>query len=166
VDQAKLLDAVLRRLNLPSDYALAKLWGLSPAHISQYRSGKHRFDDYALNRVAEALDKDPRELIAQRELSKNPTGERRAYWETLLKKRRGAASAGAYTVACIATSAIIGMLTAPNAAAETTDEPPTTSELATNYTQYRRRALMALRVLLSLVPQLPHPLRYTTPSGV
>lgn len=108
MDQATLLDQVLEKLDLPSDYALAKEWGLTTAGMSQYRTGKSRFDAYMLHRVAETLDKDPRELTAQRELSKEPTGERREYWETLLKKRSGALSGGAFIALCIATCASLG----------------------------------------------------------
>src|SRR5438094_70791 len=101
MDQAKLIDDAKEALKITSDYALAKHWGLQPQHISRYRNGTNRFDDYAICRIAEALDKDPRELLAQRELSKEPSGERRSYWETLLKKLCGVSSVGACTAILI-----------------------------------------------------------------
>lgn len=102
--EAALLNEVLKRLELPSDYALAKEWGLSSGALGHYRSNRRSFDPYMVNRVAEALDKDPREVQAAIELAREPIGVRRAYWETLLKKFVGAAGLGALTALCIGTS--------------------------------------------------------------
>jgi len=107
MEQAKLIDEVLKRLDVPSDYALARRWGIAHNTVSQYRTGKRQFDAYMLNRVAEALDKDPRELLALQALANEPTGERRKWWETVLKKSNGATRLGVCTALCIATSSIV-----------------------------------------------------------
>ena len=107
--QAELIDGVVRTLQLPSDYALGKLWGIPMQTMSGYRKERRPFDAYMCTRVAEALNKDPREIQALVELKKAPSGERRRYWEDLLRKRYGAASVGA----CIIALAAWSMLTAP-----------------------------------------------------
>jgi hypothetical protein len=102
--QAKMIDLAKRALGIESDYGLAKVWGITPQAVSLYRAGKSRFDPYAINRISEALDKDPRELTAMIELSRNPHGERKSFWETVLKKYAGAVKVGICTALCIATS--------------------------------------------------------------
>lgn len=122
MDQAKLIDECRERLGVESDYALGKLWGVAQNSISQYRTGKRGFDDYMLHRVAETLDKDPRELTATRELDREPNGKRRSYWEKLLKKFSGATSVGGFIAACIAISAIVASAIPTPTRAATTEE--------------------------------------------
>jgi transcriptional regulator with XRE-family HTH domain len=146
--QAKMLDLAKKALGVESDNGLAKLWGLTSAHISQYRTGKNRFDAYAINRISEALDKDPRELTAMIELSRNPHGERRTFWETILKKFAGAASVGIYTALCIGTSTG----TDDNG----TQTCPRTVDLAINYAQLRR-VIRKLKAVLQGAVTYPSP---------
>ena len=122
MDQAQLLDRCLAALDLPSDYALAKQWGLTTACISQYRTGKNRIDDYALCRIAETLDLDPRQLMAERELSRKPHGPRRSYWEILRKKPCGAWRLGAFIAPYIVTS-LTAMMLPTTADAKATNAP-------------------------------------------
>ena len=128
--QAPILDIAKTRLHVKSDYQLAKLWGLTPQHISQYRSGKNRFDSYVIHRISEALDKDPRELTAVIELSRKPAGERRVYWETILKRYAAAASVGAFI------ALFIGMSIEQAASATLICRP--ILNLCINYAQLRR----------------------------
>jgi hypothetical protein len=80
------LDAVKAKLELPSDYALAKRLEVTSSAISAFRVGKaHLGDDTAL-KVAEILGRDPIEVIAaaHAERAKNP--EVQQVWEQLLEK--------------------------------------------------------------------------------
>jgi hypothetical protein len=110
MDNDKIIDAVRKKLDLPSDYALAKLWGVPIPTLSGYRHGK-MMSAYFTMRAAEALDKDPRELIAERELAAAKNKIVRTYWETLVRKPFGAASVGAYTAVYTAIFAAIGLTT-------------------------------------------------------
>ena len=86
------LDAVKRRHNIQSDYALAKAIGVTRAAISSYRVGRSQMDIEVSRRVAELLDLDP-EIVAvsvQAERAKKPT--ERALWESVLEKLGGVAA--------------------------------------------------------------------------
>ena len=95
MDNAKLIDDVRRALDLPSDYALAKAWGIPLATMSAWRHGRE-LSAYFTMRAAETLDQDPRELIAERELRKPLPDIVRHYWETLVKKHNGVLNAGVW----------------------------------------------------------------------
>jgi hypothetical protein len=82
MDNATLIEDVKRKLHLPSDYALCKLWGIPFPTMSGWRKGKE-ISPYFTMRAAETLDKDPRELIAERELAKQLPEPARRYWQTL-----------------------------------------------------------------------------------
>jgi hypothetical protein len=163
MDQAKLLDEVLRKTHLHTDYALAKAWGIGTNTMSQYRTGIRHFDTYALARVSEALDKDPRELMAIQALEKKPTGERRSWWETLLKKRFTAWSGGASIAVCIGTFATH----APSA--DATTRPQLNIDQPTNYTTHPKRkrwtAWRAARATIRRLVTSTPPLALTAPSG-
>lgn len=65
-----LIDAYKARLSIPSDYALAKHWGVSKQRISQYRRGYYTFSDERLYEVADALSLDHGELWLAREIER------------------------------------------------------------------------------------------------
>lgn len=79
------LDAVKARLDLPSDYAIAKVLGITRAAVSRYRNGHGVFDDEVCFAVAEILDINPLEVIvaAQSERAKNDDSKAKweSYWE-------------------------------------------------------------------------------------
>lgn len=174
MNNGQLIDQVRSALDLPSDYALAKLWDIPIPTISGWRHGRD-VSDYFLVRAAETLDKDPRELIAIRELDKHPTGVKRWYWETLLRKLFGVASAGAFTAALTASFDItpndatpINMMRPAGAVPKgvgsfddirTRETIRRRVDLSNNYAQYRRRAWSALRAALAVWMLLPRPLR-------
>lgn len=58
------LDAVKARLDLPSDYAAAKVLNVTRGAVSKYRNHQSVFDEKTAIRVAEILGVDPFEVIA------------------------------------------------------------------------------------------------------
>lgn len=157
MDNGQLIDEVRDAMRLPSDYALCKEWDIPLSTMSAWRQGRE-VSDYFLIRAAEALDKDPRELIALRELAKHPHGQKKVYWETLLRKLFGVVSAGACIAGSLASSDITPNdttplhLNAPPRGMAPTAGPPNgaprkiaMSDLANNYAQYVRVALERAR---------------------
>lgn len=80
------LDAVKAKLDLPSDYAAAKVLGVTRAAISSYRVGRSHFDADIASRVAAILDIDPLEVIASAEYERARTESAKAIWAGLLRK--------------------------------------------------------------------------------
>ncbi|MGD1324404.1 hypothetical protein ACNHE5_05625 [Pandoraea pnomenusa] len=83
---ADYLDAVKARLDLPSDYAAAKVLGVTRSAVSLYRHGKSTFDDAVILRVAEILSIDPLEVIASANVERAKSAEMREVWTGLLEK--------------------------------------------------------------------------------
>lgn len=89
---ADYLDLLRQKYDLPSDYALRKLTGWKPQHISYYRTKKTTFNDETAMKVAAWLDMPASEIIidmhAQRS-RENPALY--AVWSSIGKKNLGAA---------------------------------------------------------------------------
>jgi hypothetical protein len=68
-------------LDLTSDYQMAKWLDLSPAALSQYKTGKRTIDDYTATKLAEALRIDAMEIIAAANFEREPEGKRKSFWE-------------------------------------------------------------------------------------
>ena len=75
--------ALKRRLNITSDYELAKRLGVSKTTISNYTTGRRAFDVSIAARVAEMLELDPMKVIADMELER---GTNDALWSRIAKK--------------------------------------------------------------------------------
>jgi transcriptional regulator with XRE-family HTH domain len=80
------LDAVKARLDLPSDYALAKALCVTRAAVSKYRLGLSVFDDNTALRVAEVLSVTPFEVIAAANAERSKDEPVRALWEGAWEK--------------------------------------------------------------------------------
>lgn len=81
MEQAELLDECIKKLGLPSDYALAKKLEITGSLLSAYRKGRVKFDEYACFKIAEILEKTPSSIIAQVQ-SKNAHSEaKRLYFK-------------------------------------------------------------------------------------
>lgn len=80
------LNAVKARRDLPSDYAAAKLLGVTRAAVSRYRLGQGYFEDIVALRVAEILEIDPMEVIAAVNLERARTESDRLTWTAFLEK--------------------------------------------------------------------------------
>lgn len=71
---AKYLDECKKKLDITSDYRLAKMWEIDDGSMSRYRSGSLKPDPYLCFRIAETLEKSPSEVIAELE-SQNTKSE-------------------------------------------------------------------------------------------
>ncbi|HGO6127527.1 TPA: helix-turn-helix domain-containing protein [Burkholderia cepacia] len=80
------LDEAKTRLNLPSDYALAKVLGVTHVSISNLRSGKTTMGIDTCVKVAEILDIDPHLLYSRIQIDKARTPETALFWRTFAEK--------------------------------------------------------------------------------
>jgi predicted transcriptional regulator len=80
------LDAVKAKLQLPSDYALAKHWHVSKQDISEYRSGKRTLGEERAIAVAKILEINPAEPLICSHAERAKSDEARQVWESLLEK--------------------------------------------------------------------------------
>ncbi|KVD05453.1 helix-turn-helix domain-containing protein [Burkholderia ubonensis] len=83
---AEWLDAVKARLDLPSDYAAAKILQVTRQTVSGYRVGRATLDDEVCLRVAEILGLNPFEVMASVRIERIKDDERRSLWEHALEK--------------------------------------------------------------------------------
>lgn len=83
---AEYLDAIKARHNLPSDYAAAKLIGVTRSAVSRYRHGADSFADPVALRVAELLDLDPASVLIDCQMERAPDPATRAAWGALLAR--------------------------------------------------------------------------------
>jgi hypothetical protein len=60
---AQWLDIYKKRAGFRSDYALARYWGVSQSHISQYRRGRLKLPLAAVLEMAATLERDPLEIL-------------------------------------------------------------------------------------------------------
>lgn len=74
-----LLDRAKKASGCETDYAFAKRHGLRQSSVSNYRNGKHHFDDATAELVAGILDMEPGYVIAccNAERQKDDAGKRR-----------------------------------------------------------------------------------------
>jgi hypothetical protein len=129
------LDALKRRLDLPSDYAVAKVLGITRAAVSRYRQAGGAFDDLTAVRAAELLGLDPLEVIAASNAERARDDDARRVWERLWGKATGAAVTTAFA-ACI-----VGLAAAPSPAQSAPLEPD--NVLSSCYVKLRRRRFEA-----------------------
>ncbi|PRG56869.1 helix-turn-helix transcriptional regulator [Burkholderia gladioli] len=79
------LDAVKAKLDLPSDYAAAKVLGVTRSTVSAYRNGKSTFDEDTCFRVAEILDVRAFEVVAATHAERARDDRHRAFWMDALE---------------------------------------------------------------------------------
>jgi transcriptional regulator with XRE-family HTH domain len=133
------LDALKRRLDLPSDYAAAKALGVTRAAVSRYRNGLSVFDEATAIRTAELLGLDPLEVISACKAASAPDEHTRSVWETLWGKATGATVQKA--AAAVAVCAI-GLAAAPSPA-HSASLPDNTVASAPIYLMSNRRRFAA-----------------------
>ena len=105
------LDALKKRLDLPSDYAAAKVLGVTRAAVSAYRNGNSVFNETVAIRAAELLGLDPLEVIAACKAESAPDAHVRRVWENAWGKATGATVTTAVAVVLMA-----GLVGAPSPA--------------------------------------------------
>lgn len=79
------LDAVKARRGITSDYALAKVLGVSQPTVIGYRSGRRIFDDEVALTIAQELGLNPLAVIAAANAERAKTPEMRARWMDLIE---------------------------------------------------------------------------------
>lgn len=91
----QLLDRIKEKHGLQSDYALAKMIGMSRERISRYRNTNGELGDDAALKVAELLGLDPAYVLACMNHQRTKSEAARAVWERLADfvKHHGAAAA-------------------------------------------------------------------------
>lgn len=82
----ELLEAVKNRRGIVSDYALAKVLGVSQPTVASYRSGNSRISDDVALTVAEILQLHPLQVIAAANAERAKTPEQKARWTSLMEK--------------------------------------------------------------------------------
>ncbi|MBB5469202.1 plasmid maintenance system antidote protein VapI [Paraburkholderia sp. CI2] len=80
------LDAAKTAQRLPSDYALAKMLGIRPSAISNYRMGRSNFDEETAIKVARLIGISPAEIFAAMQIQRAKSEEVRKVWEDVLEK--------------------------------------------------------------------------------
>ncbi len=83
------LKAAKRKLEAKTNAELARALGLSRPALTRYDQGEQRvIDDYTAARVAELLDIDELEVIAQANAEREKDTTKRAFWEHKAKAAR------------------------------------------------------------------------------
>jgi hypothetical protein len=77
------LDEAKKKLDLVSDYKLARELRWSVQKMSQYRNEKHSMDPYKAAQLAVLLGKHPLELIAASCAERAKSEEEKQFWERL-----------------------------------------------------------------------------------
>lgn len=85
------LDAVKARLNVSSDYELAKRIGTRPNHITEIRTNKRGVPLDVAYKLAITLELDPALVVADLEAQREKNEARRAFWSGFISHARAAA---------------------------------------------------------------------------
>ena len=80
------LEAVKRKLNLPSDYALAKALGVTRGAVSSLQLGKTSMSDETCLKVAEYLGISAGRVLIDMHLERSKAPEVKAAWAGLMEK--------------------------------------------------------------------------------
>ena len=78
----ELLDGCKLALGAKSDYQMAQMLEMNKGRISEFRSGKRVPDTYACTRMAQALKRDPLEIIAMVEANSAKNETQREFWRS------------------------------------------------------------------------------------
>lgn len=105
MENADLLDLAKERANLKSDYALAKVLGITPGNLSNIRKNKaHPSNEIAI-KLATLAGLDELRVIAEIELRTANTDNKKAFWTHFLESRSvaGCVTMGALTALLLIT---------------------------------------------------------------
>jgi len=86
LESLRYLDAVRKLTRTGTDYAVAKLLGVSEESIARYRKGQRVMDDYAALKIAQLLGVDPHVVIAAANFDREQDATRKGEWGKHLKK--------------------------------------------------------------------------------
>lgn len=90
----ELLDQAKNRANLPSDYALAKVLGLSAGNMSNIRKGKAHPSNEVAVKLATLAGLEEMRVIAEIELRTANTPKKKEFWQHYIESRGVAACLG------------------------------------------------------------------------
>jgi len=80
------LDAVKAKLDLPSDYALAKVLGLTHQSIQQYRNGRSAMGPETCLKVGEILRLDGHAVYADGQIERAKNSQVGEFWREISEK--------------------------------------------------------------------------------
>jgi len=80
------LDRIKSQYRLPSDYAIAKLLGLTKGAIYNYRKNRSNFDDGAAYRAANLVKINPVELVASLHKERASCDDEYQVWSKIAKE--------------------------------------------------------------------------------
>ena len=83
------LDAVKSRLEISSDYALAKVLGIARESVNAFRSGRSAMGIETCLKVGEILSVDGHAVYAQGQIERAKKPEIRDFWQTVSEKFSG-----------------------------------------------------------------------------
>jgi len=101
---AEYLDATKARLNLPSDYQLAKVLELPNGSIPAMRRGSRNIPLDVAFRIAITLELDPAQVVADLEEQREKNAKRRGFWRSFTSHARCSAVATLCMLALIASA--------------------------------------------------------------
>ncbi len=78
----QLMEQVRKKLDGATDYKIAQVLDLPTGIVHYYVTGNREADNYACAKIAEILDRDPLEVIAQVEAEAARTEKKRQYWRS------------------------------------------------------------------------------------
>jgi transcriptional regulator with XRE-family HTH domain len=133
------LNEVRDKLDLASDYALAKALGVTRSGISSYRTGRTVPDDLVCARIAQALGVEPMEVIAATNYQRAKNDESRNLWEGIWGKAVGAIALNLIVCA-------VGVSVAPTSKAAESGEnraQSATLYLMSNRRRFRRESTLS-----------------------
>jgi len=84
--QSEYLDAAKERLNLPSDYALAKRLGVSPQSMTGWKNGSRNIPLDMAYKLAITLEIDPAQVVADLEAQREKSPARKEFWQGFLQR--------------------------------------------------------------------------------
>lgn len=82
------LDAAKARLNVLSDYALAKRMDCPSGHVAEVRSGKRHMPLDMAFRIAITLELDPAQVVADLEEQREKNEKQRGFWRSFTSHAR------------------------------------------------------------------------------
>jgi len=95
------LDAAKARLNLPSDYALAKALEMDRQSIPAIRKGERHLPLDVAFRIAITLEIDPAQVVADLEEQREKNAKRRGFWASFSSRAARLSAVLACTLALL-----------------------------------------------------------------
>lgn len=96
------LDELAKHTETGSDYAIAKLLNVKPNRISNYRTGRHVFDDEMCIKIGGLLDIEPLEIIASMNALRSKSEKQKKFWEKTYERITGTAASVILALALVA----------------------------------------------------------------